>query len=175
MPVILDRKVDTDDDGSGAVGTVRNNAWLQDLQDKVDAALAELSGVGTFTPTLAFGGASSGITYTTRVGKYIKVGTLVFVTIRITLSSKGSSTGAATITGLPFASSATYYSGLTPGPFGALSVSVASLAPYVGPSSTTVSLTYVPAAGGTAATNMIDTTFSNTTDLILTGCYPAAA
>ena len=61
----------------------------------------------TFTPTLTFGGGSTGITYTTQVGFYTRIGNLVTVSINLTLSSKGSSTGIAAISGLPFAASAT--------------------------------------------------------------------
>jgi hypothetical protein len=56
---------------------------------------------GTFTPVLAFGGASVGVTYSTQRGDYTRVGNTVTFEIQITLTSKGSSTGAATITGLP--------------------------------------------------------------------------
>jgi hypothetical protein len=57
---------------------------------------------GTWTPSLLFGGASSGMTYSVRIGTYTKVGNLVTATSYIELSAKGSSTGAATISGLPF-------------------------------------------------------------------------
>jgi len=57
---------------------------------------------GTFTPGISFGGAAVGITYTSQVGKYMKVGGRVIFNALITLSAKGSSTGAARITGLPF-------------------------------------------------------------------------
>jgi hypothetical protein len=56
----------------------------------------------TWTPDLQFGGAKVGITYTVQGGKYTKIGNKVTVTGTITLSSNGSSTGAATIAGLPF-------------------------------------------------------------------------
>ena len=59
---------------------------------------------GTWTPTLNFGGAASGITYSFQNGLYTKIGNLVFIRCTIVLSSKGSSTGNATITGLPFTS-----------------------------------------------------------------------
>ena len=59
---------------------------------------------GTFTPTLTFGGGSTGLTYTTRVGRYTKVGNLVTVFIRVTTANSGSSTGSANISGLPFVS-----------------------------------------------------------------------
>ncbi len=35
---LITRLVDTDDNGTGTTGTVHNNAWLQTLQDKMDAA-----------------------------------------------------------------------------------------------------------------------------------------
>jgi hypothetical protein len=58
---------------------------------------------GTFTPTILFGGASVGVTYAAgRAGQYTKIGRQVTVTAYILLTSKGSSTGAARISGLPF-------------------------------------------------------------------------
>lgn len=59
----------------------------------------------SWTPTLLFGGAATGMTYgaNTRGGWYTKVGRIVTVVGRFTLTAKGSSTGTATITGLPFA------------------------------------------------------------------------
>jgi hypothetical protein len=59
---------------------------------------------GTWIPVLAFGGASVGITYIAgyQNGLYTKVGNIVTLTGVIYLSSKGSSTGTATISGIPF-------------------------------------------------------------------------
>jgi hypothetical protein len=57
---------------------------------------------GTFTPTLAFGGASTGITYAVNSGSYTKIGRLVTGRFVMVLSDKGSATGSATIEGLPF-------------------------------------------------------------------------
>lgn len=59
---------------------------------------------GTWTPNLQFGGAQVGITYGTQLGSYTKVGNLVTLIYSITLTSKGSSTGAATFSNLPFTS-----------------------------------------------------------------------
>lgn len=58
----------------------------------------------TWTPGVSFGGGTTGITYTTQSGIYIKIGQLVFCSYTIVLSNKGSSTGTARITGLPFTS-----------------------------------------------------------------------
>ena len=67
---------------------------------------------GTFTPQLLFGGASVGMTGSF-VGRYTKVGRVVYYTAVIYLSAKGSSTGNTTISGFPFASSSssTFYEG----------------------------------------------------------------
>lgn len=64
------------------------------------------NGDGVFTPTLMFGGGTTGITYNERYGTYKKDGNKVFFSISIQLSNKGSSTGSATIGNLPFTSSA---------------------------------------------------------------------
>ena len=57
---------------------------------------------GVFTPTLTFGGASVGLTYYSQLGRYTKVGRQVTVQIAFYINSKGSSTGAAVLSGLPF-------------------------------------------------------------------------
>ena len=57
---------------------------------------------GSWTPVLKFGGGSTGITYSARDGSYTRIGRQVTVNFMIEMTSKGSSTGTATITGLPF-------------------------------------------------------------------------
>lgn len=57
---------------------------------------------GAWTPAVAFGGASVGVTYAARQGRYTKVGRAVTVNFYVSLSSKGSSAGNLSITGLPF-------------------------------------------------------------------------
>jgi len=57
---------------------------------------------GTWTPTIQFGGASTGITYSKQLGRYTKIGNQVTVWFDVRLSAKGISTGDATINGLPF-------------------------------------------------------------------------
>jgi hypothetical protein len=56
---------------------------------------------GTFTPTFT-GTTTSNFTYGTQSGSYTKVGRLVFVTVNLTLSSKGTSAGSLSLTNLPF-------------------------------------------------------------------------
>ncbi len=65
------------------------------------AALSDYA-VGTFTPGLTFGGGSTGMTFSSWSGRYIRIGNLIYVSAEIRLSAKGSSTGIAKVTGLPF-------------------------------------------------------------------------
>ena len=58
---------------------------------------------GTWTPVMEFGGSTAGVTYALQTGSYTKVGRLVTINIAIQLSSNGTGSGAASITGLPFA------------------------------------------------------------------------
>jgi hypothetical protein len=60
---------------------------------------------GTFTGGFSFGGSATGIAYNRQVGIYTKIGDLVFVQGYVSLTSKGSQTGNAALTGLPFTSS----------------------------------------------------------------------
>ena len=59
---------------------------------------------GDWTPSLTFGGGSTGITYdtTNTTATYRKIGSLVMITGYLGLTSKGSSTGDARINTLPF-------------------------------------------------------------------------
>lgn len=56
--------------------------------------------VTSWTPVLQFGGASVGITYNAQLGNWYKVGRVIFFDCYLDISSKGSSTGSATIAGL---------------------------------------------------------------------------
>lgn len=61
---------------------------------------------GTWTPGIAFGGNAVGVTYGASTGgRYTRIGKLVTATFHLHVSNKGSSVGAATVTGLPFLSS----------------------------------------------------------------------
>ena len=57
----------------------------------------------TFIPVLRFGGASVGILYAVQTGKFTRIGNVVNFTLTITLTDNGTSVGAATISGLPYA------------------------------------------------------------------------
>ena len=57
---------------------------------------------GTWNPTVAFGGSSSGVAYNEREGIYIKIGNLIWVSMVLSLTSNGTGTGDITIS-LPYA------------------------------------------------------------------------
>jgi hypothetical protein len=56
---------------------------------------------GTWTPTLIGSSTSPTVTYSTRTGRYTKIGNVVYVSFRITFSFSGGS-GSIFISGLPF-------------------------------------------------------------------------
>jgi len=67
---------------------------------------------GTWTPTVEFGGGTTSITYSHNLGRYTKIGNIVTADLQIIMTSKGSSTGAATITTLPFTVNGNDFSGI---------------------------------------------------------------
>jgi hypothetical protein len=118
---------------------------------------------GTWTPSLNFGGAAVGITYTTRDGKYTKIGNYVFGTGIIELSNKGSSTGTAYINDLPYTVSGRGYllvHAATNGNFSPVSAIMGPL--YNGNNNTDLQYT-MGAAGGSIV--VLNTNFTNTTRL----------
>lgn len=93
---IFDALLDLSDAAAGQIKfTATQNA-------STDANTLDDYEEGTFTPGVTFGGGSTGITYTTQTGYYVKIGRMVYGAANVTLSAKGSSTGIMAITGLPF-------------------------------------------------------------------------
>ena len=123
---------------------------------------------GSWTPALQFGGAAVGMGATV-LGIYTKIGRVVFFQGRVTLSDKGSSTGNALIQGLPFTSrnlansshaitiwnNGVNYDGYPHG--------------LVGHNEAFITL-YETAEGG-GITNLTNSDFANTDDIIVTGHY----
>jgi len=126
---------------------------------------------GTFTPNLQFGSASTGITYTTQIGKYQRIGSKVSILIDIHLSNKGTATGNATISNLPFVSA---NDGTSSNLFMYLvSVNTTSKTYFTGgiaPNVNVINLTQVDAITGTAAL-LQDSNFINTSYIRIEGFY----
>lgn len=111
----------------------------------------------TFTPVLKFGGATTGITYAIQAGRAQRVGKWIIGRAKIVLSSKGSATGNASITGLPItadANTTTGYFGNFEAPatvFGdTLSTITGAVVGYVSNNSQTI-LVFQSGTGGLSA------------------------
>jgi len=132
--------------------------------------LSDVSAQQTFTPVLAFGGASTGITYTTQLGRYLQMGKYVFFQITLQLSNKGSSTGNAAVTGLP-ATSKNVTNDYVTVPLVGGGFSAISFTPigYIAPNTTSL----IPTRGVVAGTLTVltDAEFTNVTNLLATGFY----
>jgi hypothetical protein len=124
---------------------------------------------GTFTPNLLFGGGNTGMTGSF-VGRYTKIGRVVYYTVVIYLSAKGSSTGNTTISGFPYTSSAssTFYEGKidTDNVTGLAYQPIAQMS-----TSTTTLNVYINNAG--ALNNISDASFANNSRFYVTGFYEA--
>jgi hypothetical protein len=123
----------------------------------------------TWTPAIAFGGGTTGITYTTQTGTYYKIGNVVFIYAKIVLSSKGSSTGNLTITGLPFTSTAVVDLFMwTAGISTSFPVGTAA---YAETSASSTVMTTVAYGSSTATANFTNTNMANTSTIGLSGFY----
>jgi hypothetical protein len=125
---------------------------------------------GTWTPTISFGNASVGVTYTTNSGTYTKIGRQVTAVGYISMSNKGSSTGTARITGLPFtiANAASFYA---PPTFGQMNqiTSLGQISGYGEIGATTILLLQTTLAGG--LTTLANTDFANTSEIMVSFTY----
>ena len=115
-------------------------------------------GQASWTPALQFGGAAVGMTYSGQAGTYIKLGKTIIASFNIGLSALGSSTGNATIAGLPFTSSGAYSGALVVGYDSDQSGLTAPIMGYVGLSSTSLNL---GAQGSTAFSSLTNSNFTN--------------
>jgi len=84
---------------------------------------------GTWTPVIGGSSGTSGQTYATQIGRYTKTGNSVTCTFRVALSAKGTITGNAAISGLPFTITAltNYRATLAVGYFSALATTAVHL------------------------------------------------
>lgn len=130
---------------------------------------------GTWTPGVSFGGASVGLTLSGS-GTYTRIGRQVTCWVYFALTNKGSSTGAARVTGLPFTIStanATY--GIVAAAECANTTAITGglqLSNFgTGSSVTTMDVTTGNVTG--TAAQLTDTNFSNATNITSTFCYNA--
>lgn len=129
---------------------------------------------GTWTP--AFTPASgSGITYSTQVGRYTKIGNFVFAQAHLILSSLGTASGTISIT-LPFSSAnvSSMYSTVQLSYWAVTTTSINNAGGYVAPNSTTLQIVRSTAAATAMNTALSAADLSATSDLIFSACYLTA-
>lgn len=134
----------------------------QDVLDHYQERTSDLPGI-------AFGGASVGVVYGARSMRSVRIGGVVIVSGSITLSNKGSSTGAATITGLPV--NATIAGAISIGYYANLASAFAA-AP-IGSAGASGSIALRKAGAATAA-DMTNADFTNTTRIDFSVTYVVA-
>ena len=121
---------------------------------------------GTFTPAVSFGGGTTGISYGLQEGFYTKVGRLCFASLRVTLTSKGSSTGAATLS-LPFTAANINQPGAEPFNYGA-NFGMEENEITLGATKNTAAGAFFATDGGSSLT---DSTFNNNSDFQISLVY----
>ena len=124
---------------------------------------------GTWTMGITFGGASVGVTYSQNTGTYTKIGRKVTVNGRLSLTSKGSSTGNAEISGLPFTIGNTQSNYSAPS-FRLANISFTNVPQAFGLiNGTSIALEEITILGADSALTNAD--FVNTSDIMLSFTY----
>lgn len=90
----ISRTTDTDDDGSGTVGTLHNNAWLQAIYAAIDADPAASTAI---TPIITGNTSATGQAYSVQSCHWIREGKLIILQGQVTLSTLGTIVGAVLI------------------------------------------------------------------------------
>lgn len=113
---------------------------------------------GTWTAQLNFGGAHVGMTGTF-TGHYTRIGRVVHAYADITLSAKGSSTGNATVTGLPFTAMASNFPAKCT--WATMAVSLVDVSATVAASATSINLSGITAATSSSSSALTEASFNN--------------
>lgn len=125
---------------------------------------------GSWTPGLTFGGGSTGMTFGTQEGYYTREGNQVTVHAYVVLTAKGSSTGTALLTGLPFTARNTAGSSqsFAVGNMTAAAALTSPVTAYATDNGTTINLV----DWGTTGSAVLDNTnFTDTTAISVTGSF----
>jgi hypothetical protein len=148
------------------LGTPSSANLAAALTDEVGSGFAVFSNSTTYTPVITFGGGSTGITYGFQTGFYTITGRICTFTGSITLTNKGSSTGAAAIS-IPNVSRTSAAQLIT---IAAANVTYTGAIYSQINSATSVALINTQVSAGALA-NITDTGFSNTSTITVSGSY----
>ena len=140
---------------------VDSGVWVKGFYNGTDQ-------VGVWTPTLRCGGASVGFVQASSIGRFIKRGRMVWFHGEILLSTKGSSTGAVTIEGLPFTNLNGNFTPIACVGHSGMSGLGGAIIGYVNSNSTNMALGTQAATG---IQSMTDTALTNTSRLFFYGVY----
>ena len=124
---------------------------------------------GTWTMGISFNNGTTGITYSSTTGNYVKIGKQVTVTGYVEMTSKGSSTGIARITGLPFTIGSANANYSAPSFWTDGITFTVSLQGYGNVSATTIDLLQISALG--VGTVLTETNFANNSRFMVTLTY----
>lgn len=131
---------------------------------------------GAWTPVIGGAGGTSGQAYSSQVGSYVKIGKFVFCYFDVRLSTEGTITGNAQISGLPFTSENTSnLNAATSLWFDALATNWVQVFAVIGSNVTVAALQGIQAAGTSSATALTASDIDNTTRFIGTLFYRASA
>ena len=156
--------------GNLVIGTAAKGIDFTTSADGSGTVTAELLNdyeEGTWTIGLEFGGASTSMTTNANTGKYTKIGRQVTVTGYLALTNKGSATGDALITGLPFLINS----------YGGLSIYLAQITfadfpmGYSNNGTSTIPLKECTNAG--VVSSLTNSDFANNSEIIFTMTYNA--
>jgi hypothetical protein len=124
---------------------------------------------GTWTMGIQFGGASVGVTTSENTGTYTKIGRQVTVNGYLVLTSKGSSTGDARITGLPFTIANTNGNFSAPSFWLATVQFTNQFQGYATPNTTRIELWETTILG--VSTTLTNADFANTSEIMVSLTY----
>jgi len=136
---------------------------------KADVEAHHAYSFGTWTMGIAFGLASVNVTYSSNTGYYTKIGNVVTVSGYMVLTSKGTSVGAASITGLPIPIANNN------GAYASASLRITAISfsgrpqGYFTIGNTIISLEQVSDAG--IHTSLLNTDFADNSTLMVNGTY----
>jgi len=152
-------------DSLGSATNSWDNVYADGLSFDDGSNIMSSYETGTWTPSLNFGGGTTGITYSSQAGSYIKIGDFVQFNINIILTSKGSDTGTATLTGLGFTPSENHVALIR---YRELTVNGKNVVALVRDSGG-FNILFQDLISAGNSVNITDTYFENTTALVITG------
>lgn len=127
--------------------------------------------VTAFTPAILINGSATGITYGSRAAFYQQIGSLVFVAGTIVLTSKGASTGAVTLSGLPVASGTNGANYTLNVQFGVVTFSANYTGGFVQVGASGTAGTFLETGSGQTAQTLTDAAIANTSAFYFNGFY----